>query len=263
MPLLKNILVEKFDVWDVTLLTVEEVRGLSKKFLMSDNDWWLRSGSQSGFVSFVYSDGSAISVTSPNQNLGVRPVIKASNLGSLGLSVGETFKISDDFHGSEYYLVISDDMIITENFVFCCVFNNDISKGNDYETSYIKSLVESWSEDYGFAKAKQSTYELCDICDRYFENSWMFDYARKVFAGCVVKQYEESGKNSIYNRLLTFISSDNDFDIDLAKEDFDAINACYDKYKNVSLPKRKDLVDCEDCMENIMFYNDFQEGLGE
>lgn len=228
---------DQLDVRDVTVLSVEEVNKLRRCFRKlgrAGDDWWtLTPGSdKNNKVAIV--DGEYGIVNSDGYNVdmffgaGVRPALKISNLKSLNLNQGDRFKVN-----GVPYLVIFDDMAMTENIIDTCVFNQDCSKGVKYETSDLKKRVDDWSEEQGFAHI--------------------------IFIDKVKEMYEQSGNSPLYKNLVNLISSD-DFDINRLKEEFEAVNRIREKLSKVN--KNKNFVR-EDAVEDIIFEDGVQKGLGE
>ena len=98
---MRELRIDELDITDVTLLSVEETKGVPdcvKKTHGACFGWWLSSkGFADGYASFVYgSDGhvdkAGLVVEAEH---GVRPVVKIANLKSLGFDKDSKFRIGN------------------------------------------------------------------------------------------------------------------------------------------------------------------------
>jgi len=127
-----------------TLLSTEEAgKHLSESERECGYWWWLRSPGYgincaadiypSGIVNY-YGD---LVYTSYGY---VRPTLKISNLKSANLKIGDTFEIN----GYEFKVISSKLAWLHKQDIGFCAFNKSVGDGIDYNTSYIKRVVDNW-----------------------------------------------------------------------------------------------------------------------
>lgn len=145
-----NIALSDLQIGYVAVLSVGEADSLPVSIKAIDSNWWTRTpGMGIGTVGVVYQgtgriylDGDVCSMV-----CGVRPALQIDNLESLNLGKYDKFTV-----GSFSYTVISDDMVLCDDIVGACPFNNDMSLNSDYDTSYLKQFVKDWSREQGFTQ---------------------------------------------------------------------------------------------------------------
>ena len=189
----------------------------------------------------------------------------------------QEFEIPDGFSlGNKFDTSAVKDM--SEMFYGCkfpgdFILGNKFSMGDDTHTNLMfdDCSLPLICRDLDSGKPKEIVSallyrkeELQEICSKYFKDCRSFTNDRLVFANHVVKVYEQSDNNPIYKNAMNMISSDSDFDVQSLRDEFDAANRCYDKYKDIKLPKR----DKSDGREDVgndggIMIDDFQESLGE
>ena len=232
---MRELHVDELDMMDVTLLSVEETDGLPdcvKKLRSACFGWWLSSrGFADGYASFVYGSDGKVDKAGLVVEVehGVRPVLKIANLKFLGLDKDSKFKIDDDC-----FTVISDTMALCDDVIGLSAFSADGT--NDYEASDIKKSVDDWSKAMGFA------------------HSIVRSKAKML--------YERSDNNPIYKNVMDLIS-DGEFDVDTVSQELEAANRCYEKYKNVKLPRHSQSGNCNVIDNVAMVQSDIQKGLGD
>ena len=130
-----------------TLLSADEAKTLlTKEERKYKDSWWLRTPgyfSNCACIVYhygdVYDDGYSVSFG----NFGIRPALQISNLGSF--NVGDIFSI-----GKYYFKIISPELA----WMYLQDIGKDYfdNKSNNYETSHVKEIVNSW-----FEKLKEDT----------------------------------------------------------------------------------------------------------
>lgn len=139
----------EIDIKEVTLLSVEEARRAEENvpdILAATHDfWWLRSPGNSapyaaGVCNYgsVYTSGYGVNCDSN----GVRPALRISNLKSLHLLIGSKITVNN-----YSFTVVSRDLALCDQLIDHAPFNRDYKKGNVYETSDIKQVVDKWVVD--------------------------------------------------------------------------------------------------------------------
>ena len=104
-------------------------------------EWWLRTPGNGFMCEACYvCDNGYIDIEGDNVrlNFGIRPALVISNLG--GFKVGDIFSI-----GEYYFKIINPEL--------AWLYKQDIMEEpfdemyNNYETSHIKAVIDSWFED--------------------------------------------------------------------------------------------------------------------
>lgn len=244
------------------LLSAEEAERLPEDLRKLAVNWWLMDydsyyGHKAAFVDYYGRVNTRFNGCDLKAGIGVRPVFKVSNLGSFDVGAGDNLLIN----GIEY-VAISDDMILTKDVIDVRPYNKDYSADvNDFYGSDIECFLGDWAEKQGFR-----FYTFTDLkkaCNDYFDNASSFDDKQIFLAGRTVKCYEDSGKSIIYEKLMDFISSNDDFDVCLVEDELNAAIACLERYKNIDLPKRDKSCDREDISGSISFVADVQRDFGD
>lgn len=132
------------DIQDITLLTVEEAKVLPVNIRKCDEYWWLRSpGNDDSFAAFVDDDGGNVDDDGGNVGyaLGVRPVLKISNLTQYDFQVGNKVNVLN-----HTWTVVSENLILCDNIVGRSPFRKDwsASDANDYAKSDVKEWLWRW-----------------------------------------------------------------------------------------------------------------------
>ena len=123
-----------------TLLSVDEAMCyLSREDRENYVEWWLRTkGEWSDAASYVFVNEiiSNVGIDIKRQNA-IRPALIISNLGE--------FKVGDIFSIGEYYFkIIRPQMAwMYQQDIGFDIFDNE---SNNYETSHVKEIVDSWFE---------------------------------------------------------------------------------------------------------------------
>ncbi len=145
-----NIALSDLQIGYVTVLSVGEADSLPVSIRVIDSNWWTRTpGMGIGTVGVVYQDNGRIYLDGDVCSMvcGVRPALQICNLESLNLGKYDKFTV-----GKFSYTVISDDMVLCDDIVGACPFNNDMSLNSDYDKSYLKTFVKDWSREQGFTQ---------------------------------------------------------------------------------------------------------------
>ena len=150
--IIKSAVEEELEITGATLLSIEEAEEYLTESERAYNTWyWLRSrGLESYDALNVYYDGEI------NRNGEyvdysdgvVRPVLQIKNLEFSNLEVGDTF----EFGGYEFKVISENLAWMHKQDIGQHAFNNDFKKGNDYETSDVKRVVDAWFEDLIFIR---------------------------------------------------------------------------------------------------------------
>lgn len=139
------------EISEITLLSINEARELSREVRETDSWWWLRSpGRHPSYIKAdpydaadVYYDGEVYTdAFNVNYNGGVRPALRISNFGSSNLNIGDKFSA-----GGEEWTVISKDVALCDRIVGQTYFRKDVDAldANVYEQSDIKKWLENWA----------------------------------------------------------------------------------------------------------------------
>lgn len=255
---LREVKASELNILYIALPSVDEARKIPQELRKSSReddeaDWFLRS-SGFGKHDVAWVDGRSGNIYDcggrlPNHTTNIRPVLKVANLTSLNLNDGCRFRVNNML-----YRVVSDDMIFSERRIGYGSFNDDMMKGNDYETSDIKHSIDYWAKREGFVF--DSDFGIL------FRPEFAVDENKTFFTDKIKKVYERSGDNIIYKNVIDMITSDDGFDIKLLQDEFKAAYICYEKYKDVKLPRHEK-------SDSIKVVNDFvaesetQKSLGE
>lgn len=144
--IIKTISKEELEITGATLLSIEEAEEYLRRVERAYNCWWwLRSpGDYYNYTANVYYYGD---IYKNGHNVGynngyVRPALQIKNLES------SNFKIDDIFElGGFEFKIISDNLAwMYKQDIGQYVFNKDVKKGNDYETSDVKEFIDKWFE---------------------------------------------------------------------------------------------------------------------
>lgn len=156
--IIKSNVETELEITGATLLSVEE----AEKYLAQEERtyrcwWWLRSpGLDASYAADVVSGGGIDYTGDGVDSSGgcVRPALQINNLKSSNLEVGDIFEIRN-----YKFKVISESLAwMYGQDIGRCAFNEDIEKGNDYETSDVKMFVDKWCE-----KLKGEEEDLPDL----------------------------------------------------------------------------------------------------
>ena len=143
--IIKSTVEEEVEITGATLLSVEEAENyLTAEEKAYTGCWWLRSpGRPDTRAAYVERDSYVDHIGfGVDDEFEVRPALEISNLKSSNFEIGDTFEID----GYEFK-VISDNLAwMYKQDIGCYAFNEDYEKGNNYETSDIKKLVDEWFE---------------------------------------------------------------------------------------------------------------------
>jgi len=145
--IIKSTVKEELEIVGATLLSIEEAEEyLTRVERAYDCWWWLCSPSRFSYcATLVYCDGDIIGYGDSVHDGGicVRPALQIKNLESSNFEIGNTFQI-DDYE----FKIISDNLAwMYKQDIGHYAFNEDYEKGNDYETSDVKKVVDKWFKD--------------------------------------------------------------------------------------------------------------------
>lgn len=133
------------DIKEVTLLTVDEAKALTKDQRKNDFWWWLRSpGSNSNRVAIVNRDGEVdAGGDGVSDHIGVRPALRIS-IPFFNLQIGDIIEVF-----GERWTVINGNLALCNNLVGNTCFRNEweAEDANDYKNSDIKKWLEDWVMD--------------------------------------------------------------------------------------------------------------------
>ena len=152
----------KVKVEYATLLSEEEYDD-NKKYIKNhneiadaDNNWWLRSSKSNTFPTRENEDYSFINLFVDEVNdfvdycgcdqkeLCIRPALYCPTLKSLNLRLGSRVYLNEGTHSYLEFIVINDYLLARFYFGEKYKFNQSKEDGHDYNTSYIKGIVDSW-----------------------------------------------------------------------------------------------------------------------
>ena len=139
---------EKFEVKEVTLLSIAEYEAAKEYIPMINCWWWLRSpGSSSYFAAYVSTVGGvgADGYGVDGSDSVVRPALRVSNLQSLNLQIGD--KIFD--LAGHTWTVIADDLMLCDDGIGQYCFREDweAEDANVYAASDVKKYLEEWAQE--------------------------------------------------------------------------------------------------------------------
>ena len=138
---LPKIEIEESDIYNATLLSVEEASDLPESVRRCNVWWWLRSpGSDSYDAMSVLADGSIYSSGyGVDLDFGaVRPALTIRGLKSKNLEPYSIVLIN----GKKFIVIGKDTALYNDAFIFH-YFNKTKKQGNDYKTSDIRKFVEN------------------------------------------------------------------------------------------------------------------------
>lgn len=129
-----QIIFEREDIEQITLLTIEQAEKLPVDILRSDEPWWLRSpGYTRGDAAFVEGDeASEIGYSVDFDYHAVRPAFKITNSN---FKVGEKVYIE-----SVTCTAIKGELVLTDE---CICFHRFDTESNNWENSELKKFIES------------------------------------------------------------------------------------------------------------------------
>ncbi len=258
---LQKLNVKQLHIDYLSLLSAEEAEKLPGDLRWLAVNWWLMDcdsyyGHKAAFVDYHGHVNTGFDGCDFKAEIGVRPVFKVSNLGSFDVSAGDNLLIN-----GIKYVAVSDDMILTKDVVDVRSYNTDYSADVSFYGSDIERFLGNWAKKQGF---RCYTFaDLKEACNDYFDNVSSFDDKQVFLAGRIVRCYEDSGKSIVYEKLIDFISSNDDFDICLVEDELNAAIACLERYKNIGLPKRDRFFDREGLSESVLFVADVQRDFGD
>lgn len=138
---LPKIEIEESDIYNATLLSIEEAKKLPKKVREYDGSWWLRSpGSNIYFAAVVdfSSDLFKYGYNVINDSISVRPAFTIRGLKSKNLKL-----YSKVFINGKEFIIIGKDTVLYDDKPIRHYFNKAMGQGNDYKTSDIRKFVEN------------------------------------------------------------------------------------------------------------------------
>lgn len=123
--------VTDLDVQEITLLSVEEAKALSRDQLNLGSWWWLRSPGFYEYAAYVDFAGevSDYGHSVVSSNIGVRPALRISNLKSSNLNSGDKISV-----GGETWTIISKDLALCD----CIVGRTFFRKKRAYSAPTLK-----------------------------------------------------------------------------------------------------------------------------
>lgn len=135
---------EKYDIEEITLLSMEEAYRVPDRVSMLEDEswWWLQTpGEDDGSVAVVGKDGWVYENGEPVTNTSgqVRPALRISNLASFGVRIYDTITIFD-----VDWIVIDRDLVLLDGVLGHRRFD---AYDNDYEISEIRKYLEDWLKD--------------------------------------------------------------------------------------------------------------------
>lgn len=163
---------ERFQIAEITLLSVDEYQ-VAKHCIPPMNDWWwLRSpGCNSKYAAYVNIDGW---ILTNGHRVGitigaVRPALRILNLQSLGLKIGDQI----DYLAGHSWTVVADDLALCNDGVGQSVFrrNGKAADANVYEKSDVKRYLQKWAETAGIVFVKEEAHEKKEQVDGTISNT--------------------------------------------------------------------------------------------
>lgn len=149
----------KLEIKEITLLSAEEAmtfltkeqRKRHEDTPSSDGYWWLRSPipDRPGYACAVRQKDGELYMDNVDDVADVIPVLKISNMKSLGLKIGDKIQIAD-----ETWSVISDEIVWRDRSIGIAQFNKEkwlpdsieyVPDANCYEKSDIKKSLDEWA----------------------------------------------------------------------------------------------------------------------
>ncbi len=143
------------EISEITLLSVNEAKALSREVRKTGSWWWLRlPGMDPNDAAFVNNCGEVITIGNCVISLygGVRPALRFSNSESLNLVPGVSFEV-----GGERWTIIDDGLALCDRIIEKSVFRTDTNApdANDYEKSDVKTWLENWALEKGIYTTTQ------------------------------------------------------------------------------------------------------------
>lgn len=144
---LGSIELNKLDIAEITLLSVEEYEDCKQFIPPMRHWWWLRS------PALVYKDENSEDMReydwidySRMTEYGIRPALRIGNLSGLNLKPGDEMVVAD-----KKWTVISDDLAIINRSIEMSPFRRSQSAKNpsDYAKSDAKKSIEDWANKNG------------------------------------------------------------------------------------------------------------------
>ena len=138
--------INKNDIMDITLLSIDEAKNVPKEILQTNCWWWLRSPGVSylsvatidydedrGNDGDVYEEGICVE----DDEGGIRPALIIKNLESSHLQIGEKVEC---LHRTWFY--VGENLILSEYIIDFRSFNPTIIEGNRFLDSDIKRYLD-------------------------------------------------------------------------------------------------------------------------
>lgn len=139
----------ELNIKEITLLSEEEVETFLSREQRSGRDyWWLRSAysDDSCYASLVIECGGLGYGLVYDDDIGIVPALRISNLKTLELNIGDKISV-----GGETWAVISNDLVLCERVVGKTAFRKEhkVPDANVYEKSDVKIWLDQWALERG------------------------------------------------------------------------------------------------------------------
>lgn len=137
------------DIIGITLLSIEEYNKYRDLIPVHDSYWWLRSPNPFLLLAVYgvrsYDNEVDNKILVADEDIGISPALKISNLESSDLKIGNKFMF-----GGKIFTIISDDYAQCDEIIGKGVFRKDWEildrDANDYEVSDVKKYINNWFE---------------------------------------------------------------------------------------------------------------------
>ena len=168
----------------ITLLSTEEAIKLPINIRISEYPWWLRSpGEYDTYAAIVSVDGEDVfsDGISVDEEFGVRPALKISNLESCNLQIGDIIIMFN-----YTWTVISNNLILCDKIVGKCKFRENwkAKDANNYEASDVKKWLEKWYIDQCHANGSDDNEITLELKPRTTYKGNPLGYASNGFVYC-------------------------------------------------------------------------------
>ena len=174
---------------EITLASVDEVKGLDQNILAAEESWYLRTPGKAvyriavvGDDGLVYEDGGDVDASYIYEDDGVlvndncplvRPVLRAADPDSIDIEEGDTVYFNDIewiYIGNGLFLLF--DPYVHMPFRKCSV--DDIpDDANDYEHSDVKKYLDAWAKENGIEFAQPKAEPKAEVEEKEVdEEAW-------------------------------------------------------------------------------------------
>lgn len=141
---------DRFDISCINLLSCEEAELLlTPEQKVLGEMWWLGSSVADHSAGVVDRKGQISSASVAFADFGVRPALRF--MSNINARVGDKIEIGGETWTVVVTSAVADSVALCDRIVGHTRYCNDLSVSNDFESSDIKSWLDTWAWERGFA----------------------------------------------------------------------------------------------------------------